>query len=112
MEHDQIPSQDKALDLPRSLNGTSDSFLSVDDPDLVLDTWKPAEDGNGTILRLIDLGGDLRTVTIDVPLLSIRKAFATDAVERNLEPIVPDGLHAFSIRVQPHQIITIRLISG
>ena len=112
MEQDQIRSQDKALDLPRPLDGNQSSFLSVDDPDLLLDTWKPAEDGNGTILRLIDLGGPSRTVTINVPLLSIGKISTTDAVERDQKPIVPDTSHSFKIGVQPHQIITIRLIAG
>jgi alpha-mannosidase len=112
MEEDQIRSQDKALDLPRPLNGSQGSFLSIDDPDLLLDTWKPAEDGNGTILRLIDLGGRSRTVTINVPLVSIAKISSTDAVERDQKPIVPDGPHTFKIVVQPHQIITIRLTAG
>jgi hypothetical protein len=56
LEQDQIRSQDKALDLPRPLNGNEASLLAIDDPDLLLDTWKPTEDGNGTILRFIDLG--------------------------------------------------------
>jgi hypothetical protein len=109
MEQDQIRSQDKALDLPRPLNGNQGSFLSIDDPDLLLDTWKPAEDGNGTILRLIDLGGPSRTVTINVPLLSIGKISTTDAVERDQKSIVPDTPHIFKIGVQSHQIMTIRL---
>jgi alpha-mannosidase len=111
LEHDQIRSQDKALDLPRPLDGNQGSFLSIDDPDLLLDTWKPAEDGKGTILRFIDLGGQSRTVTIHVPLVSIGKVILTDAVERDLKPIVPDDAHSFKIGVQPHQIITVRLIA-
>lgn len=112
MEADQIRSQDKALDLPRPLDGNQSSFLSIDDPELLLDTWKPAEDGNGTIVRLIDLGGRSRTVTINAPLLSIGKVALTDAVERDQKPINPDSPHSFKIAVQPHQIITIRLIAG
>ncbi|HEY2469023.1 MAG TPA: polysaccharide lyase family protein [Terracidiphilus sp.] len=111
-EVDQIRSQDKALDLPRSLNGEASSFLTIDDPNLLLDTWKPAEDGNGTILRLIDLGGQSRTVTINVPLISIEKISLTDAVERDQKPVVADSSHSFKIVVRPHQIITIRLIGG
>jgi alpha-mannosidase len=110
MEIDQIRSQDKALDLPRPLNGEMGSFLTIDDPDLLLDTWKPAEDGNGTILRLLDLGGQSREVTINVPLISIGKISLTDAVERDQKPITADGPHAFKIAVRPHQIITIRLV--
>jgi hypothetical protein len=110
VEEDEIQSQDKALDLPQPLNGIQGSFLSIDDPELLLDTWKPAEDGNGTILRLIDLGGEARTVRVNAPLFAIDKVFAADAVERDLKPIVPESPHVFKISVLPHQIITIRLI--
>ena len=112
LEEDEIRSQDKALDLPRPLDGKQASFLAVDDPNLIVDTWKPAEDGDGTILRLIDLGGRSRIVTISVPLLSIDKVAFTDAVERDQKPIDPDSPHSFKITVQPHQIVTIRLIAG
>ncbi|MGA8090726.1 MAG: polysaccharide lyase family protein [Terracidiphilus sp.] len=112
LEKDQIRSQDKALDLPRPLNGNEGSFISIDDADLLLDTWKPAEDGNGTVLRLIDLGGQPRTVTINVSLISLKTIFSTDAVERDRTQIPPDSPHSFKIGVQPHQIITIRLTAG
>jgi hypothetical protein len=111
LEQDQIRSQDKALDLPRPLDGNQGSFLSIDDPDLLLDTWKTAEDGNGTILRFIDLGGQSRTVTIDVPLISIAKVTATDAVERDQKSLAAEDAHSFKISVQPHQIVTVRLIA-
>jgi alpha-mannosidase len=110
LEEDEIRSQDKALDFPRPLDGLRGSFLSVDDPDLLLDTWKPAEDGNGTILRLIDLGGTERTATITLPLVSIDKVTATDAVERDTTPIVPTGRHTFSVDIRPHAIVTVRIV--
>ncbi len=107
-ETDEIRSQDKALDLPRPLDSKQTSFLTIDDPDVVLDTWKPAEDGDGTIIRLIDLGGAVRTVNINTPLLAIGKAVETDAVERDKKPLVvrPGGVQ---VEVHPHEIVTIRL---
>ena len=110
LEEDEIRSQDKALDLPRPLDGLQGSFLSIDDPDLLLDTWKPAEDGNGTILRLIDLGGEPRTAKITLPLVAIDKVVATDAVERDGKPIIPEGLHTFSVGIRPHAIVTVRIV--
>jgi len=110
LERDQIRSQDKALDLPRPLDGNEGSFLTVDDPSLLLDTWKPAEDGHGTILRFIDLGGEPRTVAVHCPLLSISQVIATDAVERDEKPIVKEDIHTFKITVRAHQILTIRMI--
>lgn len=110
LEHDEIRAQDKALDLPRPLDGNQASFLSIDDADVLLDTWKPAEDGNGTIVRLIDLGGQPRDVQITVPRLNMREAFETDAVERDLRRITPEGAHALKVSVKPHQILTLRIV--
>lgn len=110
LEEDQITSQDKALNLPRPLNGDEGSFLTVSDPDVLVDTWKPAEDGQGTILRLIDLGGTARTVAVSTPLLAIEKVTLTDAVERDIQPITPDGPHSFRVAVRPHGIVTVRIV--
>lgn len=108
LEVNEIRSQDQALELPRPLDGKQASFLTVDEPAVLLDTWKPAEDGNGTILRLIDLGGTARTVNITTPLLAIQKAVETDAVERNQKPLaVNDG--KVQVEIHPHEIVTIRL---
>ncbi|MDE3199590.1 MAG: hypothetical protein KGN79_01615 [Acidobacteriota bacterium] len=111
MEENQIRSQDKAIEQPEPLSGTQSSFLTVNDPAVLVDTWKPAEDGNGTILRLIDLGGEARSVTVHVPVISIEKAVLTDAVERDKTPITTDDAHTFKVDVKPHQIVTVRLIS-
>ena len=111
LEQDEITSQDKALNTPGPLNGTQASFLKVDDPALVLDTWKPAEDGNGTILRFIDLGGATRTVTVETPLFDLQQAFQTDAVERNQTPLSLSGAHGFQITVHPHEIVTVRIVA-
>jgi alpha-mannosidase len=110
LEEDQIRSQDKALDLPRPLDGHEGQFLVLDDPDLLFDTWKPAEDGNGTILRLIDLGGAARTITLTVPLLTLGQVFTTDAVERNLQPLSLNGANRFQVDIRPHAIVTLRLV--
>ncbi|MGC2300454.1 MAG: glycoside hydrolase family 38 C-terminal domain-containing protein, partial [Acidobacteriaceae bacterium] len=110
LEDDQIRSQDKALDLPEPLPARESSFLSVNDPDVLVDTWKPAEDGHGTILRLIDLGGASRTITIETPLLALSQVVRTDAVERDGPAIAPDHPHAFRIEIRPWQIVTLRLL--
>ena len=111
LEHDQIRSQDKALNLPEPLPGRESSFLSVSDPNVLVDIWKPAEDGRGTILRFIDLGGASRSITIETPLVALSKVVRTDAVERDGPAIAPDNPHAFRIEIHPYQIVTLRLLS-
>ena len=109
-EEDQIRSQDKALDMPRPLDGNEGQFLEIDDPNLFFDTWKPAEDGNGTILRLIDLGGTARSAAVKLPLLTLSQVLVTDAVERNQKPLPLDGANQFQVEIRPHGIVTLRLI--
>ncbi len=110
LEEDEIRSQDKALDLPRPLDGNAESFVTMDDPALLLETWKPAEDGKGTILRLLDLGGATRSVLISTPLLTVEKALETDAVERDKHVLELAGEHGFRVEVHSHEILTLRVI--
>jgi alpha-mannosidase len=110
LEQDEIQSQDKALDLPRPLSGKQASFLQIDDPNVLLDTWKPAEDSNGDILRLIDLGGTARTITLSTPLLSLASAMRTDAVENNQVPLSLTSSHTIQVSLRPHEILTLRLV--
>jgi alpha-mannosidase len=92
------------------LNGKQDSFLQVNDANLLLDTWKPAEDGKGTILRFLDLGGATRTVTAQTPLLQLQQAWRTDAVERNQKSLSLVGPKGFQFTIHPHEIVTVRII--
>ncbi|HXR76704.1 MAG TPA: polysaccharide lyase family protein [Bryobacteraceae bacterium] len=110
LEADEVTTQDKALDQPRPLKGTQDSFLAVQDRDLLLETWKPAEDGNGTILRFLDLGGETRPVAVHTKLLNLEHAWQTNAVERGAKPLSLLGPHGFQFTIHPHEIVTVRLI--
>lgn len=112
LEVDAVTTQDKALTQPRPLNGKQDSFLKMDDPDLLLETWKPAEDGNGTILRFLDLGGATRTVSVATPLLQIEKAWQTNAVERDQKTLPLSGSQGFQFTVHPHELVTVRLVGN
>jgi alpha-mannosidase len=130
LEADIITSQDKAaitstqgqangegqpssvpanLNSSLSLDAKQQGFLVVDDPNVLLETMKPAEDGNGTILRFLDFGGTERTVTVRIPYLHLDHAWQTDAVERNqaVMSIAADGQLHFT--VHPNEIVTIRV---
>ena len=110
LEKDEVTSQDKALNLPRPLDGKQDSFLKVNDANLLLETWKPAEDGKGTVLRFLDLGGPTRTVAVQTPLLQLQQAWQTDAVERNRTPLSLLGSTGFEFTIHPHELVTVRVV--
>jgi alpha-mannosidase len=93
-----------------SLDGKQQHFLEVEDPNVLLETWKPAEDGNGTVMRFLDFGGTERTVTVRIPNLNLDHAWQTDAVERGQTAlsIASDGQFQFTMHL--HEIVTIRVV--
>jgi alpha-mannosidase len=110
LEEDEVTTQDRSASAPPPLNGTQDSFLDVPDANLLLETWKPAEDGRGTILRFLDLGGITRTVGVQTPLLNLNEAWQTDAVERDQKQLSLLGKHGLQFTIHPHEIVTVRII--
>jgi alpha-mannosidase len=98
-----------AVRMPRLLDAGSQSFLDVADPNLLLETWKAAEDGNGTILRFLDLGGAERKVKVQLPLIALKQATQTDAVERSLHPLAMEGLHSFTFTIHHDEVVTVRV---
>jgi len=107
-EVDQITSQDKALDTPRPLDAAQGSFVQVDQPNVFLVTWKVAEDGDGTILRFLEVGGQANTVEVQTPRLDVKSAWSSDALERK-QAALATSAHGFRFSVKPFQIVTVRL---
>jgi alpha-mannosidase len=75
---------------------------------VVLVTWKRAEDGDGTVLRFVEVGGKETTAEVQVPLLNVRSAWRCDAFERKQEA-VSTSAHGFKFSAKPFQIVTVRL---
>jgi hypothetical protein len=108
LEVDQITSQDKAINSARPLDSAQVSFLQVRDPGVVLETWKMAEDRQGMILRFLEVAGKESAVEVETPLLEVKSAGMSDALERNQEPLQVSP-HGFQFSVKPFQIVTVRL---
>jgi len=111
-EANELRSQEKAVDTPRALSGERYSFMEIPDDRILVQAWKPAEDGNGTVLRLLDLGGSARAVTIRLPLVPLQQVWQTDAVERNQKRILLKSSKEFELNIHPNEIVTVRLITG
>ena len=107
-ETDQITSQDKAMATPRPLDGAQGSFVQVDQPNVVLVTWKEAEDSDGTVLRFLEVGGQASTVDVQTPHLDVNSAWTSDAMERK-QAALSTTAHGFSFSAKPYQIVTVRL---
>ena len=107
-EVDRITEQDKAIDSPRPLPAAQGSFVQVDQPNVVLVTWKMAEDGDGTVLRFLEVGGQTNTVEVQTPRLDVKSAWSSDALERK-QAALETTAHGFRFNVKPFQIVTVRL---
>jgi alpha-mannosidase len=79
------------------------SMASTDDPGVVIETVKPAENGDGTVLRLYESLGRACTTRLRTALPHAR-ATRTDLLER---PIAPADLNRLSFR--PFEVMTIHL---
>jgi alpha-mannosidase len=111
LEVSEVTPSDKAVQIKRPLDGKSGSFLNTEDQALVLQTWKPAEDGRGSILRFLDLGGAARKVRVTLPQISVEHAWVADALERDGSELKLSDPHTVEFEVKPHAIITIRLVN-
>ena len=108
LEVDQITSQDKAINIARPLDTAQLSFLEVREPGVVLETWKTAEDGKGTILRFLEVAGKESVVEVETPFLDVKSAWMSDALERD-QGFLPVSPHGFQFSVKPFEIVTVRL---
>jgi hypothetical protein len=68
----------------------SGGFVTVDDPHVEV-TAKPAEDGDGVVLRVRDLGGAQRTVDLRFDAATPASAASTSPVEEDGEALPIDG---------------------
>jgi hypothetical protein len=109
LEFDEVTREDKAPNQALLLDGAQGSFAQIGDANLLLETWKPAEDQNGTILRFLDLGGETRSVAIRLPALRLVSAWQTDAVERDQGQLAIKDGHEFGFTIHSHEIVTVRI---
>ncbi len=87
--------------------GQSYSFASINKNNVVLETVKQAEDGDGTVLRLYECENAKTKVTMTVPA-GVTKAYTTNLLEEIEEELtVADGKVTFP--VGPYEIVTILL---
>jgi len=108
LEINEIRWQEKATNWPRPLDRAEASLLQVDQPNVVLVTWKLAEDGDGTILRFVETAGNAGTAHVQIPLLKMRGAWNCTAVEENQQRLSASP-HSFSFPYTAFGIVTVRI---
>jgi len=104
LEADQV----YAAFFPGALPATLGKILEIDNPNVVLSTWKRAEDGQGTILRLVEISGKEQSVRIASPYLKISGAWTCSALEE-CGSAVDVSNSTITLTLGPFQIKSIRL---
>jgi len=87
------------------------SFLTVDQPNVIIQSFKRAEDKNGFILRLREIEGKESKPIITLPLLKkskMKHIALTDIAENNIKGI-PGSPASFSLSMKPFSIQTLRI---
>ncbi|MBN2305415.1 MAG: alpha-mannosidase, partial [Anaerolineae bacterium] len=83
-------------------------FLAVDRPNVVIETVKRADDGNGLIVRLYESQRQRGPVTLTAHA-DIRAAAVTNLLEDTLVDLTPAGRQV-TFDLAPYQIMTLRLV--
>jgi alpha-mannosidase len=105
---DVVSNQDKVGNPDEPLPAAGASFVEIGAPNVVLVTWKRAEDGNGTIMRLQETAGEAADVTASFPRSHFSSASLCNSVEDNLRDL-PLEVNQLHVNIQPHQVLTVRL---
>jgi len=86
------------------------SFLSVDSPNVVIETIKKTEDGNGIIVRLYESLRKRGTITLTAGF-KISEVYRSNLLEENLVKLEHSG-NNIKLSVRPFEIITLRIVAG
>ena len=84
------------------------SLVQCDAPNIVLETVKQAEDGNGVVVRFYESQRRRGPVTLKTGF-GLSAAWRTNLLEENQTALTPNG-EAVSLFVRPHEIVTLRLV--
>ena len=98
--------------LPAGRNGIlaepASSFCSIQEDNTVVLTFKKAEDKDGWILRLWEIGGNSGTVHVRFPRWKVSRAFLANLVEEN-EKELGVSWNVVAVPVDAHSVVTVRI---
>ena len=85
-----------------------DSLVAVEQPNMVIETIKQAEDGRGLIVRLYESQRIRGPITLSISF-ALKGAWSTDLMENDEQPLETDGQQVH-FAVHPYEIVTLRLL--
>lgn len=88
--------------------GNAYSFASVDKSNVVLETIKRAEDGNGTILRMYESENAYTKATLTVNQ-KFEKAYICNLIEETESEAAVSGSE-IAVTLKPYEVVTVKLV--
>jgi alpha-mannosidase len=111
LESEQINDMDKQVWSNEPLPAASGSFLKIDNPHVILATWKGAEDGRGAILRFYNTDESQAEAHVQFTNLRFKASYSTNAVENEEHALGSASTgDSLSLSLKAHEIRTVRLV--
>ena len=89
--------------------GAEKSFITVDKENIIIDAVKPAQDGNGIIIRMYEAERKHCKVNVKFNFGTVNKVIETNLMEVD-ETEIPAADNGFSFTITPHQVKTFRIL--
>src|SRR6202012_5958953 len=96
--------QDKAGSASELLPAEGMSFVQIDNPNVMVTTWKLAESGEGTVMRLEEIAGKEERVSLQLASGGLRLARLCNAMEDDLTPL-PVENQSVQLALKPHEVV-------
>lgn len=93
---------------PRILGNTAASFLHINSNAVVATTWKIAEDGEGSIVRLEETAGRSESVVIHSDYLSVQHAWLCNILEQKQKEL-QIGTNGIDLTIPAYGVVTVRM---
>jgi alpha-mannosidase len=87
--------------------GPAQSFVCTDDPNIVIDTIKKPEDGNGLVIRMYECHGARGRARVTVPARFTQAALCNVLEDAGQDAMIRHG--SMEVPYTPHQIISIKV---
>ncbi len=87
----------------------SQSLVAISHANVVIETIKRAEDGNGLIVRLYESHRDRQVVSLETSF-PLSQVFRTNLLEENEERVPLTSPNSVQMLMKPYEIITLRLV--
>lgn len=108
LERTLVKSQDRTTPPVNPLPAAKMSFLNINNPTVVLSAWKGSEDGEGSVMRFIELAGSKSKVSVTSPLLGAASAQTCNAMEE-CGAALPSMTNGFSFDIGARGIFTTKI---